>query len=435
MPNELTVETRRTGDLYVFDEDTPPVKAVLARTDEGISAEVPWSSSSDHQASWFLGDGFQGMPTLTKPAPKRLAFVDSHGVIQLVDCWPRGFRSNFDSGVGWMWAKYAVMDVRSDVDFAKVDGLASEVSGLRDWLGVSSVHEQDPGPAVRAVTVVGQRADEIVVTPELTLVPTFSTDRPAGTGTTVFRDYVLCRTRVETLEDWDVLSRTHLGVRDLLVLARWRPETCTVIMVTRHDDPMMTLDGTEHGRQWRDVVVGRYEEPPAFASGYRPYTFEYDEIGGAEGVARWLLLRDEFSRALDPIITDRYLQHVPALTHLAQVGPGLEALGYLLRIRDGATKSEASNTRLRERLDRIASAVELAVPFDALMWAEEMTRAYNGIKHANRDLPDELDLLNRWIESVTVVRAWVAGELGVQPEVVRRRLELDPNAARFRARH
>ena len=67
-------------------------------------------------------------------------------------------------------------------------------------------------------------------------------------------------------------------------------------------------------------------------------------------------------------------------------------------------------------------------------WAKEMTRAYNGIKHANRDLPEELDLLNRWMESVVVVRAWVARELGVQPEAVKRRLELDPNAARFRAR-
>lgn len=249
MSNELTLGTRRTGDLYVFDEDTPLVKAVLARSEEGISAEVPWSFFGEHQASWFLGDGVQGPPTSSKPAPKRRVFADSHGVVQLVACWPRGFRSNFDSGVGSMWAKYAVMDVRRDVDFAKVDGLASEVSGLRDWLGVSSVHEQDPGPAVRAITVVGQRADEIVVTPELTLVPTFSIDRPAGTGTTVFRDYVLCRTRAEEPEDWDVLSRTHMGVRDLLVLARWRPETCTVTMVTRYDDPLTTVDGAEHGCQ------------------------------------------------------------------------------------------------------------------------------------------------------------------------------------------
>lgn len=41
MPNELTLGTRRTGDLYVFDEDTPLVKAVLARLEERISAEVP----------------------------------------------------------------------------------------------------------------------------------------------------------------------------------------------------------------------------------------------------------------------------------------------------------------------------------------------------------------------------------------------------------
>ena len=62
-------------------------------------------------------------------------------------------------------------------------------------------------------------------------------------------------------------------------------------------------------------------------------------------MAKWLRLRDEFSRALDPIISDPYLQQVPAVTHLGQVGPGLEALGYLLlKKRDGVGSQSAKES-------------------------------------------------------------------------------------------
>ncbi|MBT1683195.1 HEPN domain-containing protein [Curtobacterium flaccumfaciens] len=434
LPNELKLGTRRTGDLIDFDPDTPEVKVVLDWSEHGISVEVPWSAPDDYYASWFLRDGLQGLPAVNKPIPKRLMFADTHGALQLVQCWPRGFHSNLASGTGRMWARFAVMDVRDDIDFQHIDGIRSEVSGLREWLRVSSVSEELDPPS-KTITVVGKPADEIIVAPNLTFVPTWSTERPDGEDSIVLRDYVACQTMSATPADWDDLAETHHGIRDLLVLARWRPETCTVTMVTRDDDPIVTLDGKEHGRQWRNVVVASREESPAPVSGYRPHLMEYDEIGGASGVARWLELREEFSRALDPIITDRYLQKVPALTHLAQVGPGLEALGYLLlKNRDGVGAEAAKNSQLRQRLDRIAADVDAAVPFDAGTWAETMTRAYNGIKHANRSLPAELDLLNRWRESVVAVRAWVALELGAEAAAVKRRLELDPSAGAFVAR-
>ncbi|MFJ4075406.1 reverse gyrase [Curtobacterium sp. NPDC089991] len=434
MPNELKPGTRRTGDLIDFDPDTPEVKVLLDWSEDGISVEVPWSAPDDYYASWFLRDGLQGLPVASKPIPRRLMFADSHGALQLVNCWPRGFHSTLASGTGRMWARFAVMGVRDDIDFQQIDGIRSEVSGLREWLGVSSVSE-DVDPPSRTITVVGKPADEIIISSDLVLVPTWSTERPDGEDSIVLRDYVDCQTMSTTPAGWDDLAAAHRGIRDLLVLARWRAETCTVTMVTRDDDPLVTLDGKEHGRQWRDVVVANREEAPATVSGYRPYVMEYDEIGGAAGVARWLKLREEFGRALDPIVSDRYLQKVPALTHLAQVGPGLEALGYLLlKNRDGVGAEAAKNSQLRQRLDRIAAAVAGAVPFDAETWAETTTRAYNGIKHANRKLPDDLDLLNRWRESVTVVRAWVALELGAEAAAVKRRLELDPSAGAFVAR-
>ena len=431
MPNDLKPGTRRTGDLIDFHPDTPPVKVVLEWSEQGVNVEVPWSAPDDYYASWFLRQSFQGIHAADKPIPKRLQFADTHGALQLVECWPRGFHSNFSAGTGRMWGRYAVMDVRDDIDFLQVNGVRSEVSGLREWLGVSSVSEEFDSPS-RTITLVGKPGDEIVVTPDLTFVPTWSTDRPTGEDSVLLRDYVECQTRFLTPGSWEDLTETHRGVRDLLVLARWRRETSTVTFVSRNDDPLVTLDGEKHGLQWRNVAVASREEPPAPMSGYRPHLMEFDEIGGAAGIARWLKLRDEFSRALDPIVSDRYLQRVPAATHLAQVGPGLEALGYLLlKNRDGVGTEAAKSSPLRTRLDRIASDVDGAVPFDVATWAVEMTSVYNGIKHANRKLPAELNLLNSWRESVVVVRAWVALELGTPAAAAKRRLELDPTAAKF----
>lgn len=123
---------------------------------------------------------------------------------------------------------------------------------------------------------------------------------------------------------------------------------------------------------------------------------------------------------------------MPALTHLAQVGPGLEALGYLLlKNRDNLGEDAARRAHLRQRLDRIASDVSYVVPFDAAQWAETMTGAYIAIEHANRELPSELELLNCWLESVVAIRAWVALDLGVKPAALKSRLRDDPTAARF----
>jgi len=434
LPNELKRGTRRTGDLIDFDSSTPDVKVTLELSDQGIGLEVPWSGHDDHYASWFLRDVLQGTGLAAKTVPKLLLFNDSHGSVLLVNCWPRGFHTNYFTGTGKVWASHAVLGVNREIDFLKVNGLRSEVSGLREWLQVRSI-SNDFDISTRALNVVAKAASSIEISPNLSFTPMWLEERPDGMESILIRDFVTCQSRSTKPLPWDELIEQHHGVRDLLVFARWRRETCTVTHVTRDDDPLMTLDGAEHGEQWRAVVSARDEAPPSPTHGSVHELFGYVEIGGAVGVQRWLELREEFARALDPIVTDRYFKNVPAVTHLAQVGPALEALGYLLfKNRDGRTKNVAKATSLQSRLDRIVAAVDGALPFDGPEWAKGMTRAYNAIKHANRVLPSELDLVNRWQESTVVVRAWVAVELGIQPAVVKRRLELDPSAGKFTSR-
>ncbi|GHG46331.1 hypothetical protein GCM10011331_06290 [Flavimobilis marinus] len=65
------------------------------------------------------------------------------------------------------------------------------------------------------------------------------------------------------------------------------------------------------------------------------------------------------------------------------------------------------------------------LPFNGAAWAAATADAYNAVKHANRTLPDPVDLANRWRESVLVFRIWLALELGVEPDALKARVERD----------
>jgi hypothetical protein len=151
---------------------------------------------------------------------------------------------------------------------------------------------------------------------------------------------------------------------------------------------------------------------------------------GVEGIQRWFALREAFARALDPVITSRDINSGDH-TLLAHTGPGLEALGYLLMLRDGMAEPTAARANLKQRFTRILDDLGDVLPFDGPTWVEETADAYNGIKHASRAEPDSLDVLNAWARSVLVVRAWVATQLGVPLDELKVRLVDDPLAAAY----
>ncbi|AZH77184.1 hypothetical protein CSX12_01255 [Microbacterium sp. Y-01] len=143
-------------------------------------------------------------------------------------------------------------------------------------------------------------------------------------------------------------------------------------------------------------------------------------------------MRESFARALDPVISSIDIVEAHPHTLLAHTGPGLEALGYLLLMRDGSSEGEARGASLRRRFDRILVDVGDTLPFEGTAWAARTVATYNALKHANRREPDELDVLQTWAESVMVTRAWVAIEVGVPRDVVRVRLERDDQPRLFK---
>ncbi|MDM8084045.1 reverse gyrase [Cellulomonas cellasea] len=433
MPNELEMGTRRVGDLIDFQQDTPEVKVTLERSDKGISVLVPWSDPESPYAQWFLrDDGHIETPPQpgSLPAPKRVQFHDSHGVVLLIRCFPRGYHSNvLGPGSGTLWARAAIIGVGRNVEFERPHGMQTEISGLRAWLGITSWQEEhDWSGGHRGICLSSKRTLDIDVGEfdgfSLRFRPGWRIAHEDGGDRRVVLDLVHCVTGSEDPRGWDEHEQLHRAVRDLLVLSRWNPESCVVRRAMHREDPLRTLDGREHGEQWRDVVVpdDTLAAPP---SGYRDHLLTFAELK-EEGIVRWITLRDAFARALDPVISGLDIRKASPSTMLAHTGPGLEALGYLLIVRDGNSERDARRATLQERFVRILADLGDCLPFDGPGWATDTAAAYNGLKHANRAEPNPVDVLNAWRTSVMVVRAWVAIELGTPEDVVKVRLARDP---------
>lgn len=433
MPNDLERASRRTGSISGSGSSVWAA-AMLERTDDEILVRVPWTGYDSPHAAWFVGADLEPNPFEPRelpPLPDRMLYQDHEGSILLAGCKRNGFQSVWSGpGGGTISARFAVLDVDRDIDFSYPSGLRSDISSLREWLGVRSsktvVHTRPPEDRGNVtISVKSAHAPEVSIGGGhgLILKPSW---RVVHRGDdVVIHESVICETTSANPVSWQDLQGAHLALRDLLVLSRWRKESCMVTFLRHGDDEFVTDRWGQQQRIWRSVVfAGDIAEP--LADPPHSHLIRYSDIGH-DGILRWLKLREAFARALDPVITSRFMGRGDPMTYLAQVGPGLEALGYLLLLRDGAP----TNVRLRKRLDRIASDIGDVLPFDASAWAESTVEAYNGVKHANRAAPAPADIINAWAKSVLVVRAWVAMELGVAPDDIRSRLLNDPHASPF----
>lgn len=427
---------QRVGELIDFDASTPKVNVVLENSERGISVKVPWSSDDDPYAAWFLNESNTvriPAPDTVRTAPKRVLFHDSHGDVLLIGCRARGFHSNFMGlGSGTLWARAAIMGVNKDLDFNYVHGLRTDISGLRAWVGKSSWDETF-NSSTREFSFRSLNTEQTNVGDYEGIHLRFRFGRGIqhenDNDRRILTDLAWCETQTTDPKDWSQHLKLHRAIRDLLVLSRWRDESCIEATAMHKDDPVQTLDGKTHGELWRDVVIpnAQVQSAPKY---WQPHLFEYNELG-TSGLLKWLSIRNDFARALDPVVSSLKLRGATPNTLLAHTGPGLEALGYLLMLRDGIPANDAARKSLRLRFERILEELGDCLPFDTSAWVDSTCATYNGLKHANRQEPDEIDVLNAWRESIMVIRAWVAVELGVTQEKIKDRLSRDPQRHKY----
>lgn len=428
MANDLVPGSPRIGWFFDGDPHTPQTATLLQDTGNQIRLTIPWITAGNlgQYARWFLGKGvhFGDDPNRDRYAyevPPQLTFRDVDGPVTLVGCRGVAFKDQMLGGMGQgvIRAQFAILGTES-LNYHKVNGLRSQIPGLSAWVGISSLatnYKQDEQGRLKSVDLHLEAPDPIGLARALNLVlrPNFSI-RPVGeTDTTEVRETVLVETRVSHPRPWLDHLQQHNSVRDLLDVAAWRPFGYSNQWALRDDDPMRDLGGGHRGDKWSRVktYAVRSHEPQS----NQHFLFRFSDIGSA-GFRRWERVRKHFSRGVGPLLSHFDHPRSAIETGLIESSIAFEAIGYRIALDDGASLSSARKEPYRDRVQRVLDQVPVSLAFDTAAWIESSAEAYNGVKHANRDLPD-LDvmhsvLLKNWL----VARLWIAGQIGVSSETL-----------------
>ena len=187
-------------------------------------------------------------------------------------------------------------------------------------------------------------------------------------------------------------------MRDLLAISRWRAETVTPTFACCPDD--LQTDATDQPStrpRWRKVIYADTRSPMEESTRIE-HLIWWNELG-PDGLVKWIKLRENFARAVDPAVSSIYLKNSIIEVQLTQIAIGLEALGFLIAMRDdGSTETQANALSFKQRLIRIAQDVPGVLPFASDTWAQTMSTAYNSLKHVNRPTQQLPIVANSWRE-------------------------------------
>lgn len=433
--NEIVVGVPRLGWFADGDPGTPLTATLLEDDGKHIRLTIPWQGTGDSPYErWF-----QGNTTHWGDDPERIRFrykvpdvlwfQDVRGSVTLVGCRSVGMTRSMSVGEGRTDIRFAVMGGGSGSDYRQINGLRSEMPGLSEWMSLSSLTHDvvtHPDGRVRSLHLHLESPAPVGLGRSLNLLirPSFSFLLGGTPDTTDIKETLLIETHTKDLRDWYDHYVAHNTVRDLVDISAWSPFGYSKQWANREDDPERLLSGDPIGPRWADVrtYVVRHHE----SRSDRPrFLFTFDDIGSA-GVRRWARLRTKFSRGVDPILSGLDEQGVTLEGQLGQVGIGLDGIGYQLALDAHESGQAANRENHKDRLLRVADDLSVMPPFDIEEWAQRSADAYNGIKHANRDMPDLLTMANTLRENRLVFRLWIAARVRVPKSTLGRNLELDP---------
>jgi hypothetical protein len=442
--NTLEVGRPRVGFLADGDPATPPLPAQLVRTASDIELRLPWlddQPSDRHLQRWFSGDARWGddpdKSQYRYAPPVALEFADALGRVVLVGCWSRGYRRVFGlAGEGRIGVTYALPGASNARRYLKINGLRSQIDGLGSWYRHTVVVTKpvlDEKSRVRAVDLHAEAPAETPVSRHLnlTLRPDFRVGPGQRPDDTVVSERMLVETLVGRPRPWEEHLSTHLAVRDLLRVSSWRQLNFLSHDATRDDDPLRSIDGARHGRQWHRVdtsSTGIAGAAPVDGSPF-PFLFTWEDVK-APGVRTWIRLRTDMGRALGPLVGLLALRGSSVEAHWSQLGIGLEGLGYVLARAAGVSRNKASDLSFEQRLMYVAQDTSLPTGFPVDDWVDLARQHYRAVKHADRPLPPPDELADSYYRGVLLFRAWLAGRLGVPAARFEQRLTLDPVARR-----
>ncbi|MCI1978367.1 MAG: hypothetical protein LKJ44_01410 [Bifidobacteriaceae bacterium] len=443
MPNhinsnkELLLNKGRQGDLIDCDKRTPRTQAGLRLAENGIEVGLSWSDFANNPyMRWFpTGAVYPDDPKKTKYAykvPRQLWFRDSNGTVTLLGCRAGSTHMLGDGSTNaQIYADKAVLGASIGVDYMKVNGLRSSITGLRQWVGGSSIlntRKPNEHGLVQSSTFTLCSPQDIALSRRGNVKFHYHWKTRNTTDGVELQDLLFVESMYKTRKTWNDLEHKHRAIRDLLCISSWNLHERRVVAVLRADDPDRVESGEAYQDNWCEVISSLADVSPLKR---KPnYLIKYEDIKNA-GFQAWFNLWTKYSRAIDPLVSSLNLRGAPIEVQLLECGIGLEALGYELYLEDGESKERANRHSFQERLLRISRDLGENWLFDVNEWSEKMAKAYNGIKHANRHPLDFIDNANAWRESVLIFRGWIALRLGISKKELLERVELDPMKSEY----
>ncbi len=416
--NVLHEGDTRIGFLYDGDPDTPHATARLDRVDGRLRLTIPWSVDHNHEHKrWFDAiPAFGDDPDRSKYSycpPAELIFEDSIGPVTLLGCYQNGSTSapGIGKGQGVIVAKVAIFGVSDVRNYRFIHGLRSEIDGFEEWFGKPSIRESRFVEGRSNIAFELPAIKPIPVARKLNCcVQSAATVHPRGTHEIVLRDSWRIETLVGKPRSWVEHLEVHVGIRELLSVACWRPLSFRYHEVMSRSKQLDVGSGGMRDEWFETELcpsqIGKSSVPSKF-----DFLFTFPELG-AGGVSSWLCLASEKRQAIRLGLVGAELKGYALESLVVQVGIALERLGYELL--NEQRSPDLKKSTFQKRAGAVAKACETALPLNVEESLHLVRETYTQIKHGDRVLPDPNDAYNAYFIGVTIIRAWVATELGVE---------------------
>lgn len=426
------------GRLYDGDAETPETTVLLERDGHHVSLRMPIDDlATNPYARWVTqGWGFGDDPDKTKfryEPPETLWFDGAKGRAALTGCYSLGLSGNLiGASEGRVAVSLAVIGARGGEDYARINGMQSVIPGLSLWMADASMtrdQEYDEDQRLKRLSVTWARQRPTRMSRQLNLSANrgFQYSDVVPTDQAMLEDQWYLQTLVTRSRPWREHHELHEAVADLVSLAAWAPFSPSGLDVSLDSDPLRTMDGTSHGKQWLQAHCADW--PPDQDHGSAPrFWFHWPDIGSA-GIHRWLSLRREFRRGVQPLVFTLRKRRVPLEGIVQQLGAAVEAIGFQLLVDDGLSKTELRRTAMRDKAARVVLDLPSTLHQPLQGWADHFRDVYTAVKHPDNPLPTGREQLVAMRHARLVLRAWIGCRIGVSNAVLHRAVRVDSDAS------
>ena len=362
--------------------------------------------------------------------PRHLRFLSTATPVVLGEC--RGLGSSVSlmgTALTRVRARRVIASGIGSADYAEVDGMTTEIDGLANWAGLTSVSqtlERDPTAIV--LRAQNQPAIKLGGAADATLESSFI-HHPSPRGNIFsITDLALLRTRSTELWPWEKHAAVHHMFQDLMCLVYGSARLSRIVSVKREDDQPYPADN--HKRLWREVYeptfgrsaagldsLDRTRDEPLF------YLRHVDRIA----LTRWINEWELWSRPTWIAVTTMFQHGTTVEAELLQVGVALEALGYALWQESGPP-ARTKGPHYAHLLKLVTEATrvihrQIYGSETVTQWRRSFYKAFMDTKHADNPLPSGPVAHRFAAQGINLIRAWLGTRLGVDHIVLTERLD------------